>query len=477
MLRSIRWNLLGWYSALLLAALWGIGSVLDHRLHALTEERIETELQGAAELIQDRLHVHRAHHPGQPGLPESLLQRFGSSEDEAAYAVLWLADGTRIASAQTPPGVPRPRSRRRELPDVPRFRERGDLREVILPQRGGGHLVVGRSTAVESGQLQRLTWELAATGLAVLLFGLGGAWLLLGRALQPVTAMSATAEAISASNLSRRIDAAETQSELAPLARVLNRMLDRLEGAFEQQKRFTADASHELRTPLAVIVSQTELALARERSSTEYIQALETCARAAQRMRSLVNDLLVLARADAGMLELEQEPFDLKSCVEECAALVQPLAEERGLPIGLDLAEVEWTGDLQRTAQVITNLLTNAIRYNRPGGRVDVRLEAHPSDIVLAVSDTGIGIPEEERTRIFERFHRVDKVRSRELGGSGLGLAICRSLVAAQGGTIECESEAGEGSTFTVRLSPHPRPRGDGRGGRGEISGPPPRSV
>jgi len=388
-------------------------------------------------------------------IPESLLQRFGSSEDEAAYAVLWLPDGSRFGSAQAPPDVPRPKARHRELPDVPRFRQRGDLREVILARRNGGHLVVGRSTAVEASQLRNLTWELVGTGVAVLLFGLGGAWLLLGRSLQPIADMSATAEAVSASTLSRRLDVAETQSELGPLARVLNRMLDRLEGAFEQQKRFTADASHELRTPLAVIHSQTELALSREREPAEYVQALETCARAAQRMRSLVNDLLVLARADAGMLELELQPFDLKACIEECVTLVQPLAAERGLPIGLHLSEgadVEWTGDLERTAQVITNLLTNAIRYNRPGGRVDVHLEAHPSEIVLAVTDTGIGIPEEERTRIFERFHRVDKVRSREMGGSGLGLAICRSLLAAQGGTIECASELGKGSTFTVTL-------------------------
>src|SRR5690349_7561314 len=111
MLRSIRWNLLGWYSALLLAALWGLGSVLDHRLHALTEERIGTELQGAVELIQDRLHVDGA---SAPRIPESLLQRFGSGEDEAAYAVLWLADGSRIASAQAPPDVPQPAPLRRE---------------------------------------------------------------------------------------------------------------------------------------------------------------------------------------------------------------------------------------------------------------------------------------------------------------------------------------------------------------------------
>jgi len=453
MLRSIRWNLLGWTSALLLAALAGFGTVLYHRLQVLTDERIEAELQGAAELIQDRLHVH-GRRPGQPleiHIPESLLQRFGSSEDEAAYAVLWLADGTRFASAQAPPGVSRPARLRGEKPDVPRFRQRGDLREVILARKNGGHLVVGRSTAVEARQLRHFTWVLVGTGTALLLAGLGGGWLLLGRSLRPIAGMSATAAAISASSLSRRIDVAATESELGPLARVLNRMLDRLEEAFAQQKRFTADASHELRTPLSVIVSQTELALARERSPAEYVQALETCARAAQRMRSLVNDLLVLARADAGALELEHEPFDLKACVEECASLVQPLATERGLTVHLDLAEAEWTGDLQRTAQAITNLLTNAIRYNRPGGRVDVRLEARPGEVVLAIADTGIGIPDDERRRIFDRFHRVDKIRSRELGGSGLGLAICQSLVAAQGGTIGCTSTLGEGSTFTVR--------------------------
>jgi heavy metal sensor kinase len=454
MFRSIRWNLLGWTSALLLAALFGFGTVLYQRLQVLTDERIETELAGAAELIQQRLHVHRPH-PGAPPsiqIPETLLQRFGSSENEAAYAVLWQPDGTRIASAQAPPDVPRPGPVRGEAPDTPRFRQRGDLREVILLRGNGGHLVVGRSTAVEKTQLRHLTWELVGTGLAVLLIGLGGGWFLLGRSLRPIADMTATAEAISASNLSRRINVAETESELGPLARVLNRMLDRLEEAFEQQKRFTADASHELRTPLSVIFSQIELALTRERAPADYVQALQTCSRAARRMRSLVNDLLVLARADAGMLELEREPVDLKACVEECAAMVQHLAAERGIAIGLHLAEAEWTGDVERTAQVITNLLTNAIRYNRPGGRVDVYLEKHPAEIELAVADTGIGIPEEERQSIFERFHRVDKVRSREMGGSGLGLAICQSLVTAQGGTIECASQVGEGSRFTVRL-------------------------
>ena len=237
---------------------------------------------------------------------------------------------------------------------------------------------------------------------------------------------------------------------------MLNNMLDRLEDAFEQQKRFTADASHELRTPLAVICSQTELALARERSTGEYRQALSTCASAAQRMRSLVNGLLTLARADAGMLQLDPAPFDLRICVEECARMVQPLAEERGITIDLDLTDdlddIEWTGDVQRIAQVVTNLLSNAIRYNRDSGKVRVSLRQEDGEIVLTVSDTGIGIPHDDLSSIFKRFYRVDKARSREVGGTGLGLAISQSLVAAHGGIIECQSELGRGSTFTVRL-------------------------
>ncbi|MES1241925.1 MAG: ATP-binding protein [Acidobacteriota bacterium] len=446
MLRSIRGNLLGWYSAILLAVLFGFGSTLYHRLQRLTYERADTELVNAAQLIAQRTEPQGREIPE---IPESLLQRFGSDEDEAAYAVIRMKNGDEVLSAQAPDDVPPPASPARGRP---RFRQRGELREVMMPWGDGGSLVVGRSIAVEDKQARHLVWILAGTGLGVLLLGLAGGWLLVDRALRPIAAMSATAEAVSGSNLSQRIDVEETESELGPLARVLNRMLDRLEAAFEQQKSFTADASHELRTPLAVICSQAELALSRPRTGEEYRQALATCSKAAQRMRSLVDDLLTLARADAGMLALQPAPFDVRACVEECAEMIRPLAGERGVALGLDLEPVTWTGDRQRLAQVATNLLSNAIRYNRDDGRVDVRLAMEGSEMVLSVSDTGVGVAEEERELLFKRFHRVDKARSRDLGGSGLGLAICRSLVEAHGGTIGCESRPGVGSTFTVRL-------------------------
>jgi heavy metal sensor kinase len=460
MFRSIRWNLLGWYSAILLAVIAVFGTALYQRLQTLRYQRVDTELAGAAQLIAQRTrppHRPRGHstaHEPEPqiSIPESLLQRFGADENEAAYAVLWLRDGARYSSAQAPENVPAPKPLKKEDADRPRFRQRGTLREVILPRRSGGYLVVGRSMSFEEEQTHRLILILAGTGLGVLLVGLAGGWILMGRALRPIAVMSSTAAAISASNLSQRIDVAGTESELGPLAHVLNTMLDRLEDAFEQQKRFTADASHELRTPLAVICSQAELALARERTSGEYRQALATCANAGLRMRSLVNGLLTLARADAGMLQLEHAPFDVKECVAECAAMVHPLAEERGITFDLDLAEVEWTGDVQRLAQVATNLMTNAIRYNRDGGRVRVSLRAEDGEVVLAVSDTGIGIPHDDLGSIFKRFYRVDKARSRDVGGTGLGLAISQSLVTAHGGTIECASDLGRGSTFTVRL-------------------------
>jgi two-component system OmpR family sensor kinase len=460
MFRSIRWNLLGWYAAILLAVIAGFGTTLYQRLQTLRYQRVDTELAGAAQLIAQRTrppHRPRGHSTApepepQISIPESLLQRFGADENEAAYAVLWQRDGARYSSAQAPEDMPAPKPLKKEDPDRPRFRQRGDLREVILPRHSGGYLVVGRSMKSEEEGTHRLVLILAGTGLGVLIIGLAGGWILVERALRPIAVMSSTAAVISASNLSQRIDVAGTESELGPLALVLNNMLDRLEDAFEQQKRFTADASHELRTPLAVICSQAELALARERSTGEYRQALTTCSNAAQRMRLLVNGLLTLARTDAGMLQLERAPFDLRLCVEECAQMVHPLAEERGITLDLDLSEVEWAGDAHRIAQVVTNLLSNAIRYNRDGGRVRVSLRQADGEVVLAVADTGIGIPHDDLGSIFKRFYRVDKARSREMGGTGLGLAICQGLVSAHGGVIECVSDLGRGSTFTVRL-------------------------
>ena len=321
---------------------------------------------------------------------------------------------------------------------------------------------MGRSIAGDVAALHEKEGMVALVGVAVLAAGLvGGLWFS-RRAIRPIEAISATAAEISLSNLSRRIDVTGTETELTGLARTLNQMFDRIESAFSQQVRFTADASHELRTPVAVILSHTELALDKQRPAEELRETIETCRRSALRMRSLIESLLTLARFDSGEVKLESRSFDLSRTVGDCIALVRPLAAQRRIAIQMDLAPSTATGDPDRIAQVVTNLLTNAIRYNHEQGEVNVSLRSLPSEVVLVVSDTGIGIPPEHLAHIFERFYRVDNARSRKDGGVGLGLAICKSIVVAHGGQISVSSHVGRGTKFEVRLpkaGSRPQPR------------------
>jgi len=284
----------------------------------------------------------------------------------------------------------------------------------------------------------------------MLFIGLFTGWFISSRAIKPINDISAAALKISAGDLSQRISTNETESELGQLAGVLNATFGRLETAFAQQQQFTSDAAHELRTPVSVLLTQTQGTLNRERSAAEYRETVEACQRAAQRMRRLIESLLELARLDAGQEQFKRLPFDFSKIVRDCAALVQPLAEERNVNIHADLAVVECTGDSERLAQVVTNLLMNAIQYNQPAGQVRVSLESRDGTAVLAVADTGPGISPEDLPRVFERFYRADK--SRSTGGNGLGLAISKAIVEVHGGTLEATSNPGAGTTFTVRL-------------------------
>ena len=255
---------------------------------------------------------------------------------------------------------------------------------------------------------------------------------------------------ISAGDLSQRINVAEAESELGQLAAVLNSTFARLEAAFAQQKQFASDAAHELRTPVSVILTQTQTALNREREAADYKQTVEACQRAAQRMRKLIGSLLELARLDAGQEVLKRLRFDFSKTVADCVELIRPLADERGVKIFTELSPLEIAGDSERLAQVVTNLLTNAIQYNQDGGEVRVKLESQDGLAVLTVGDTGAGIAAEDLPRVFERFYRADK--SRSSGNAGLGLAISKAIVEAHGGVIEVSSEPGAGTTVELRL-------------------------
>jgi two-component system, OmpR family, sensor kinase len=383
------------------------------------------------------------------------FQHFFEEQETASssYFIVWRADGSVVARSKLAADVP--------LPDVHQaphelavrmVQDRGKYREIIHQNRYHMFILVGRSIENDLAAMDQKGLILAGAAIAVLAGGLlGGHWFSY-RAIKPIQSISATAAEISASNLSRRIDVTGTETELTSLARTLNSMFDRLEAAFDQQIRFTADASHELRTPLAVILSHAELALGKARPAEELRETIETCRRSALRMKSLVESLLTLARFDSGELQVEHRVFDVSRTAGDCVALVRPLAEQRRISMHMDLPPVSLTGDPDRIAQVITNLLTNAIRYNLDRGQVVISVQSSGPEVVLRVSDTGIGIPPEHLPNIFERFYRVDKARSRKDGAIGLGLAICRSIVEAHHGQITAMNRPEGGTIFEVRL-------------------------
>jgi heavy metal sensor kinase len=513
--RSLRWRLQAWHAVILLLVVAGFGSLFYLQSRRAKLDEIDAELLAGARVLEgvlrtvippgpgpelgpgpvgEELPVRRPPPPSPrrgrrrtveddlppppgpppfeppfPGgppragnlealnLPSSLVERY-AEDGRGPYFAIWFPDGEVLRAEPSPPEAPPDDEvgRRRES----HVRQRGGLREVTLLGPGRTRILVGRPIERELAELHRLGLRLGLSGLSVFLAGLVGGWWLSSRAVRPIRAMSETLARITARRLSERIDVADVDAELGQLGAILNEMLGRLEASFEQQVRFTADASHELRTPLSVILAHIELALSRARSAEEYREALSTCGRAGGRMKAMVDDLLTLARADAGQLELKAGRADLGTIAEESADLVQTLAARRGVRLEVTPGRSEVSGDPDRLAQVATNLITNAILYNRPGGRVMVSTATERDEAVFRVADTGIGIPEADLPLLFQRFYRADPARSREHGGSGLGLAICRSIVEAHGGRIAVESRAGEGTTVSVRL---PAAGADGR--------------
>ena len=344
-----------------------------------------------------------------------------ASQPNTFYYILWQGDGAIVArSPGAPDNVPAPTRVGAPEPQAlqgrdafgkgspampgpglpPEARTRGQMREAFRFLPHGQCLLVGRSLVPDLAAMRRLVLWLTAAGASVLLLGLVGGWWVATRAIRPINAISATAVRIADGDLSQRISAADS----------------------------------------------------RERSSVEYREALEVCQRAARRMKALTESLLELARLDAGQKPIKRERFDLAGVARDCVELLRPLAAERGIQIHGDVPPMECLGDAERIGQVVTNPLTNAIHFNRDQGEVRLSARAEHGGVLLTVADTGQGIPVEDIPHLFERFYRVDKSRSRIQGRNGLGLAICKAIVDAHGGTIDVASQAGVGTTFTVRL-------------------------
>lgn len=331
-------------------------------------------------------------------------------------------------------------------------RERWMIYDVYSEGEDAGFWVRGMISMTEYGQALGNLPILFGSALPLLavLAALGG-FRITRRAFRPVTQMAETARAIgTGSDLSQRIETDGRGDELNQLGDTMNEMLARLQASFEAERQFSSDVSHELRTPIAVIRSQCEFALSGQAGEEEKREAFEAVLKQSERMNSIVSQLLLLSRAENGKFVPEREPVELNVLCETVCEELEAMAAERQVKLAWNTEELQITGDETLLIRMVNNLVSNAIRYNRPGGSAEVSLRKRGKYAVLTVRDTGIGIRREDLGQIFNRFYRADRSRSSE--GTGLGLSMAAWIARVHGGSIRAESVYGEGSVFMAEL-------------------------
>lgn len=457
---SIQVRLTAWYTLLISLAAIGFGAYtyfsLEHRLYDVLQtmlaQRILHLREDIAPVIAD---------------PQALARKIAdiySPEQNDRFIRISRADGHILYVS----GTPRERSfDPSRIPPVQdytsqpsehlrRLRHAQHILLVGLTTSIAGHgyvLEIGTTiTPVETALRKLIVTLLLGLPVLVIIAAVGGA-LLVRRALRPVEVMRGTAEQISFGKLRQRLPLTHSGDAIDQLAQTLNQMLDRLDQAYQQATRFSADASHELRTPLTILRSEMESIL-HERTLTEALREhLASLLEEAERLSAIVESLFSLARLDAGEARISHETFDLAELARTTFEQMQLLAEDKHLVIQVEAPQpVLVSGDAARLKQVIVNLLDNAIKYALPGGRITLEVRAEGGKAVLRVQDNGIGIAAEDLPHVFERFYRADKVHSRSVQGAGLGLSIVQAICQAHAGSVTATSEPGIGTTLSVHL-------------------------
>jgi heavy metal sensor kinase len=302
--------------------------------------------------------------------------------------------------------------------------------------------------------IDRFEWVVLLLSPLVLILASGGGYWLSRRALAPVDQITRAAQDINSNNLAKRLDVPQSGDELQRLSQTLNSMLERLEASFNRITQFTADASHELRTPLALMRTTTEVSLRTSQSVSDYREAQQEVLAELEKTSSLVEKLMLLARADAGVETLQHTPVNLGECLHDACKDGKILADAKQLTFmeAIESSELFVEGDSQALHRLFLILIDNAVKYTPTGGSITVGLMRSDNSALAEFRDTGIGISANDLPNIFERFYRADKTRSREFGGVGLGLSIARWVTEAHKGSIEVQSTAGTGSVFRIRL-------------------------
>jgi heavy metal sensor kinase len=459
-LHSVRVRLMLWYTAALTVVLvlyaGGVFVFLKHHLSTELDRQLHDDFEMAEQMLERTPEggVRWRADPHHEGSESS------TSTENRQWLEVWSPEGQLLYG--------RPASGTAELGPAPMWSQDapgpvsltwpGDLPIRLLQGSYaiGGLLVVIRVARSEGPLRQALQTFLLVLvlglPLAVGMAGLGG-YALARQTLAPMGRMADHASMITAERLGERLPVDNPADELGHLAAVFNHTFARLERSFAQMRRFTADASHELRTPLTAIRSVGEVGLRAPRDEKAYREIIGNMLEEVDRLRHLVEGLLMLSRADAGSVKLTPEPVDLASLAREVAHLLGVLAEEKHQSLAVEVEQpVPVWVDRLVLRQAIINVVDNAIKHSAEKAHIRVVVTEHLRGASLDVIDTGPGIAPQHRERIFDRFYRVDQARSRERGGTGLGLSVARWAVEAHSGRIELESEEGKGSTFRIVL-------------------------
>ena len=461
--RSLRFQLVAWYAGLLTGcfALIGVATYVvlqNYLVGALKENQMRRARQVGQLLVEELPHQDGARVGDEiearyaPSLNDRFV-RITRNDGRVLYLSGPLKDGGFTPAALPPPVWPRGAETARQAPLA--AGRRMLLANFLVRTSDGASYVVETGAPMDDVQARLRQW------LTLLVFGLplaalvavAGGSLLVKRALSPVDEIAASAERISSQNLNERLPVAQTGDELERLSIALNHMVERLDHAFQYSRRFVADASHELRTPLTVLRGEIESVVQEPQLPAEWRERLGSGLEEVVRLANIVEGLFAISRLDAGEAQAEGVRFDLAQLAASTADQMFLLAEDKKIALNCTAPNGVWVeGDRARLKQVVVNLLDNAIKYTAEGGEIAMTVGAIDSKAILEVTDNGIGIPPEALPRIFDRFYRVDKARSRDLGGAGLGLSIVKSICTAHHGRVEASSAPGQGSRFRVEL-------------------------
>jgi two-component system heavy metal sensor histidine kinase CusS len=451
---SIRWRLTLWITLALAAVLLGFSALVYAMLSHALYERVDHSLLSVFQELESKANLDLAY-----WIKEA-------KEHHNMLCVAYDAQGnvherTEELPSQSVPAKPDRNGLERSYADrmLPILGHQRTI-QTTVNRKGRRFTVLLMAGLDEVDRERHELLVVLAMAIPAALLGAGGlAYFLARKALAPMKRLHQLTEQISADHLDRRLPVANSNDELGHLTQTINAMITRLECSFAEIRRFTADASHELRTPLMAIRTEAEVALTGPSLPAEHQHLLESILEECDRLSRLTNQLLTLSREDAGVARPTRERIDLAALVSGVADTMRTVAEAKGLHLHIEgSVAVPMQADGARLRQVFYNLLDNAIKYTAEGGAVEVRVETEDQVAVVTVRDTGIGIPPEHLPRVFDRFYRVDKARSRAEGGTGLGLSIAKTIVVAHGGRIDLTSTPGQGTICTVTLPEEPTP-------------------